>query len=410
MNVYFLISLLIFIVIAISGNFARAQEITPTPTSIVTNTEGCPHSDLNKCIQFFQDKVNELGDQGKTLSSQIAVMDNQIRLTETRISATKREIQDLALDIDTTTKKISQLQGALESLSAILIARVVATYEIGKADPLQILLSSNDFSSFFSRVNYLRVVQIHDKKLLYDTQQAKNDYTNQKEIFENKKRKVETLKEQLEAYTLQLDQEKKAKQSLLDITKNDEKRYQQLLARARAEFEAIQNITAGRGEETLVKDVSEGQKIASVITGSSCNSSGEHLHLIVSRGVNTENPFNYLNGGIDYENCSGSSCNSNDGDSFNPTGSWNWPINPKIRMNQGYGSTWAVKYTWVGRIYSFHNGIDIVGSSTDVKAVRDGALYHGHYSGGGGCQLRYVKIKHKDSDVETLYLHVNYVF
>jgi murein DD-endopeptidase MepM/ murein hydrolase activator NlpD len=73
-------------------------------------------------------------------------------------------------------------------------------------------------------------------------------------------------------------------------------------------------------------------------------------------------------------------------------------------MYQGYGNTWAVKNTWVGRIYNFHNGIDIIGSSTEVKAVADGTLYRGSYS--VGCPLLYVKLAHKDSNITTLYLHV----
>ena len=104
------------------------------------------------------------------------------------------------------------------------------------------------------------------------------------------------------------------------------KKYQQLLATARAEFEAIQAIIAGKGEEEEVGSVSQGQRIASLIQGPSCNSSGEHLHFMASKGNNTVNPFSYLKGGVDHENCSGSSCGSSAGDPFNPSGSWDWPI------------------------------------------------------------------------------------
>ena len=46
--------------------------------------------------------------------------------------------------------------------------------------------------------------------------------------------------------------------------------------------------------------------------------------------------------------------------------------------------------------------------SLDVKAVRSGTLYRGSYSGSGSCQLRYVRVDHDDSDLDTLYLHINY--
>jgi len=384
-----------------------AQEATPTPTP--TPVSETLSSKLKE-IEELQNKISDVQSQAKTLSSQISVMNNQIRLTELRISATEQQLSELNEEIETTTKKIGTLEEALSKLTKILLNRIVETYQAGNTQTLQVLLSSGSITDFFNRANYLRIVQVHDKKLIFETQQAKTDYTTQKQIFEDKKKKVETLQKQLETYTAQLDTEKKSKQNLLEATKNDEKRYQDLLARARAEYQAIQGIVAGNGQEKEISDVGEGQKIAEVINGSSCNSGGAHLHFIVSRNGSTENPFSYLKAGVDSENCSGSSCGSSDGDSFNPSGSWNWPIEPKIKMSQGYGSTWATKYTWVSQIYNFHNGLDILGSSFDVKAVKAGKLYQGSYSGYAGCRLRYVRLHHKDDGLDTFYLHINYIF
>lgn len=406
--------------ISINTNSVNAQSPSPSlvPDSALTPTpspapQSSPPSQQLKQkddeIKELEKKVSELRGKSTTLLSEISVMDNQIKLTQLRINATKQELSELIVDIETATKKILTLEESLHKVTKILVSRVVATYEIASMQPIQVLLSSNNISDYLKRASYLRVVQAHDKRLLYDMQQAKNDYANQKEIYEGKKRKVESLKQQLEGYTVELDTQKKSKQSLLDVTRNDEKRYQNLLARARAEFEAIQGIVAGNGQETEAGVVPEGKVIASVIVGPSCNSSGEHLHFIVSRNGNTENPFNYLQGGIDFENCTGSSCGSSDGDPFNPAGNWNWPIQPKIRYYQGYGQTWAVRYTYVGRIYNFHNGIDIDGSSLDVKAVKEGVLYQGSYAGSGGCRLRYVRVHQNDSGLDTFYLHVNYV-
>jgi murein DD-endopeptidase MepM/ murein hydrolase activator NlpD len=159
--------------------------------------------------------------------------------------------------------------------------------------------------------------------------------------------------------------------------------------------------------ETEAGKVSANSRIASIIQGASCNSSAAHLHFIVSQNGIAQNPFSHLSS-VESENCSGSSCGSGDGDQFNPSGSWSWPISPKITMNQGYGSTWAVRNTWVGGIYNFHNGIDINGSSSEVRAVRDGTLYQGSYKGKNGCNLRYVRVDHSDSDLDTFYLHINY--
>jgi murein DD-endopeptidase MepM/ murein hydrolase activator NlpD len=62
----------------------------------------------------------------------------------------------------------------------------------------------------------------------------------------------------------------------------------------------------------------------------------------------------------------------------------------------------------VGRIYGFHNGIDIIGPSPEIKAVRAGTLFRGSYVGSAGCSLRYVRVDHDENDLDTFYLHVNY--
>lgn len=381
----------ILILFVFGTSFTAAQTPSPTPTPSSSRAQ-----ELQNQIRDLESKISNLQSQEKTLSSQIAVMDNQVKLTILRINATKQQIADLTLDIDTASKKINNIDKSLNNLTKVLVNRIQATYKIGSAPSFQILMASNDVSDFFERANYLRIAQAHDRRLIYDTVQAKNDYANQKEIFEDKKAAVEALSRELQGYTDQLNKEKADKDALLQITQNDEKKYQQLLVQAKAEYEAIVGIIAGKGTESEIRPVNQGDIIASLVQGASCNSSGTHLHFTVSRDGAAQNPFNFLKGGIAYDNRSG-------GDSFNPSGSWEWPIDPPIEFNQGYGSD-----TWYVRTYHFyptHNGIDVSGSSS-VKAVKSGTLFKGSYAGYQGCILPYVRVHHNDDGLDTFYLHV----
>lgn len=396
---YLLLVFLLSSIFLISNGIAFSQ--TPSPTQSPANT-----SDLQNQISEYEAKVTELQSQGKTLSSQINVMDNQIKLTNLRIESIQQQITNLTLDIDTANKKINKLDGSLENLTKILISRIVATYQVGSESSFQTLLSSNNVSDYFIKSSYLKIVQANDKRLIYDTVQARNDYANQKSLYEDKIKQIGQLKIELDKQTEVLASQKSSKENLLNITLSDEKKYQDLLTKARSEYSTIQGIVAGNGRETEAGPVSEGQKIATIIGGPSCNSGGGHVHFMVSNNGSTQSPFSYLKS-IESDNCSGSSCGSSDGDSFNPSGNWNWPIDGPITMFQGYGSTWATRNTWVGQIYSSHNGIDIKGSSIDVKAVRSGTLFKGSYTGSGGCRLPYVKVR-QDDGLDTFYLHVYY--
>lgn len=251
--------IILFLVILVSISFllvgpSYSQESPtpiPTPTSDSSSLSSIPECLSQKltkvdCVTYLQNKASDLRSQVNTLSSQIAVMDNQINLTEARIESNKQQIADITLDIDTAQKRISKLETSLDSLTAVLAKRITATYEVGTIQPLQVLLSSSDANNFLSRLNYLRIAQAHDKKVIYDTVQAKNDYQNQKDLFEEKKKKIEALKKQLENYTAQLEKDKGSKQALLAQTQGNEANYRKLLAQAQAEIAALSSFARSR--------------------------------------------------------------------------------------------------------------------------------------------------------------------
>lgn len=385
---------------------ATAQAETPTPTNSSGSTPTPTKSqeklnDLKKQIAELEGKVAGLQEQEKSLSSQIAVMNNQIKLTEYRIDATTSEIGELNDDIGVATNKVSDLETSLSDVSEVLLNRIVATYEVGSVEPIQLLFSASNLTDFFNRANYLRAVQAHDKKLMYDTQQAKTDYENQKNIFEDKKARVEALKVQLEEYTAQLDADKKSKQDLLEVTKNDEKRYQQLLSAARSERNAIEGVVSGL---QLVNGtpVSRGQAIALIgNSGAPYCSTGPHLHLEVRVGGALTNPSSYLRGGVNFAYSYGSDQYGYYG-SISPSGSWDWPISEPIVINQGYGSHGYAQSFYPS---GMHTGIDMDSNGSSViKAPTDGTVYKGSTSCGGAA-MNYVALDH-GGGVVSWYWHV----
>ena len=363
---------------------------------------------IDECVSLWGGLRDQANQKTVSLKTELVRINTSIAITTARIFQNAQEIKKLEGEIESLTDKIGQLDVSLNSLSEILAKRIAETYKKGKVDFVNLFLSSQNFADFISRFKYLKVVQLHDRSLMLQMETARTNFDDQKTLKEQKQQELEVAKKKNESLKITLDQQKKAKELLLKETQNSERRYQQLINQAIAEQMAIKGILAGQGSCSEVTDVSEGQRIASLIQGSSCNSSGTHLHFMVVQDNNTQNPFNYLKGGVDYKNCSGSSCGGADCDPFNPSGGWNWPIDGQITLNQGYGKTWAIDHTWVGRVYQFHNGIDIIGSSLEVKAVKSGKLSRCVFVGSSSCSLPYVKVDHTEGNLETLYLHVNY--
>ncbi len=228
------------------STFAQTETPSPTPSAAPDN------SALNSKIKELEAKVAELRSQGDSLSSKIGVLDNQVKLTEYRINATSQEIVEFEKDIVVAGKRMKNLEGSLTDVSKVLINRIIATYKVGMQGTIISMLASGDIKSFITRANYLRIVQQHDKQLLYSTQQAKLDYANQRTIFEDKKTKVLGLKTQLEDYTKQLDADKEGKKKLLADTQGDERNYQRLLSQAKAQLAGFSRFTSNQGGSSLL--------------------------------------------------------------------------------------------------------------------------------------------------------------
>jgi septal ring factor EnvC (AmiA/AmiB activator) len=323
-------------------------------------------------------------------------MNSQIRLTTLKINETQTKITQLGKEIDSLSAKIGRLDESLDYLSKILLEKIVQTYKRGYIPDFYLLFSSSGFADFLSRAKYLGIVQAHDKTLMYQMQETKNNYAQQRELREEKKKEQEQLKLRLESQKLTLAQQIKDKQTLLEVTRNDERRYQDLLASARAEQQALEGAMAQA--LALLKNgspVEEGAQIALMgNSGAPYCSTGTHLHFEIRKNDVPQNPANFLkNTDVAYD--------SGPVGRMTFTGDWNWPVNsPKI--TQEYGMSYWARLGWYNS--GPHTGIDMTSSSSVIKAPRKGTLYKGATSC-RGVGMNYVAIDHGDGLI-SWYWHV----
>ena len=356
------------------------------PQDVLAQNTGDRLNQLRGEIEQYQEEIERLRSQAGTLKNQIAQFDAQIRLTALKIAEAQEKILLLGGRID-------QLEISLTALTTAFSSRVTETYKMARlGDTFFFLISAQDLTEAVSRFHYLRRIQDADQDLLIRLQEAQSVYQYEKEDKED-------LQAQLEEQDQVLGAQKAAKADLLAITRNDEKRYQELLAKARAELSAIQAIIAGKGEETKVRDVNEGERIASILTYGpnlfAC-STGPHLHFEVVQNQVAQNPFSFLSSkSLIWDNVDAPQ---------NGTSSWIWPLNDPIRITQGFGQT-SYSSRYAG---GMHTGVDMANNdNSEIKAVKKGILYRGGIGCRGGT-LQYVRVDHADDDYNTYYLHVSY--
>lgn len=365
----------------------------------LVKADDCP-LDLSARVTCLEKKISETQNQEKSLSSEINLLDEKISLTRSQIDLTQQQLGRLTDDISSVSGKIGFIEDSLVTTSNILANRIAKTYMAGRADPVVYLLTAADFSDFWSRLAYLRVVQKHDQQLLLQMAATRKNYHDQKDLLEDKKKQIEKLSAQLKAYKITLDKQNREKQQLLAVTQNNEQRYQQFLSDARRELFAIQT-----SQFTSKKDVKKGEVIG--LMGNTGFSFGAHLHFgVYNLTENQAGSFNYLSGTnnpLDYLRGRSLSMNDNacsdkhSGDNFG-NGGWDWPMNNPT-VSQCYGKT------PFSSVYSngLHEGFDMYDNADiTVKAVDDGVAY---FYRGSSALGNNVRVFHNNGKM-TLYLHL----
>lgn len=332
--------------------------------------------DCQNKIKEYEAKLNQAKADKSSLGSQIQLINTKVDLAQARLAKTEADIEVTSSEIEELGNKINNLNKSLDHLTQVLLQKIVEGYKRKNASFFEVLFSQ-DANTLANQMKYIHVAQENDRVLAIRTQQVKVNYSEQKDLREEKIAQLEELKNQLEVQRVELNNQITQKETLLEQTKGDEKKFQQLLAQALAEFQAIEDATA-TGQK--IGKVKKGDAIALVgNTGYPYCSTGAHLHLEVRKDGKWVDPNGYIGSGKD----------------------WQWPLADPIIVTQVYGNpSW--RYSYSGGV---HTGIDMVsGASSVIRAVADGDLY----SSSQNCSGAIIKIKFIDhgGGLISYYLHV----
>ncbi len=257
MNKKLLITLLLipFMLFSVAGNVIVSAEDEPV------DEDQEKVEDLLDDIKKYEEKIDKLQGDANTLSREIESFNTQINLTQlkiqnsiNKIAETEKKIARLSGDIDKLKDRISIIIERIEYQEDVLKERIRERYKTRETSPMMIIFGTDTLENLVKKAAYLRVMEMQDSKVLSQMRDTKDTYNRQKGLFEDKKEEEEDLQAQLiqerwnlDAYRNELEGKKAEKDRLLGVTQNDEDKYQELLAEAKAELESYSAFVLSSG-------------------------------------------------------------------------------------------------------------------------------------------------------------------
>lgn len=201
---------------------------------------------LSEKITCSEKKIEEARESANTLKNTINIFNGQINVLQLQIDQNLVEIAKLEKQILELSDRIEGLDYSLDKLTSVLVERVNEHYKRTYHNPIAVFFSKTPFATKISEFKYLQLAEQQTVEAMQLAETQKTEYDNQKSLKEIAQEEVEEKKQQLEVSRRELNEQKSDKQSLLEVTQNDEKKYQQLLAEAQAEVEALKSFTANK--------------------------------------------------------------------------------------------------------------------------------------------------------------------
>ena len=309
---------------------------------VTAYTQSDVNATKNKVNQATKQQ-NAIKAEKETILNEIADLDDKISEYEGELEELNTKIKKLEGQIATKGKEIEKLKEEFEEMQQLLTDRLVAIYEEGQVNFLDVLLSAESIWDYISMPTRIQELTEADN--------------NQMEKVEKQRIEVEKAQKQLEEQNVELKDAKKTaemRQKQLVIVKADK---QNKAANLTAEQKKLQS--------QIKKYNDEIKKMEEEIARAAQNSGG------------------YVG-------------------NFN--GTLSWPISSTSRNYNYITSYFGNRDVPVAGATANHGAIDIgVYSGTPIYACGDGYVMVSSYNGARGV---YVMIKHADN-LYTLYQHLN---
>ncbi len=180
-------------------------------------------------INQYQNRIVENQQNARTLKNEIQILEDQIDQFRLEIKQIDLVIQKSTLNIQEIDDQINDLKERIDQKKDLLAEyiRTVAFYD--QETLLEVILKNEKFSDFFDEIKALESVQEEIHSILEAIQGLKNKLEEQKGELEEEREEQYRLKSLQLIQSRAVEGKQWQKEDLLDKTKGEEQRYQQMV-------------------------------------------------------------------------------------------------------------------------------------------------------------------------------------
>lgn len=220
------ILILQYFCVFVFANDSITNEITNNTTNSITD-------DLEKQKEDVENKIEEANTQLEYVQGELSNTMLKVQETEDKILKYQKEVDELGEKMETLQKSIDESTAKLqiasqnyEEKSDLLAKRLVAMYEAGDTQYLDVLLKSNSITEFISRYYIIQEVAEYDSILINEVEQEKNNIETTKQKLENEQAEIKIIKAKNEQTTIVLSNMKTLQKSYISKLSENEKKLQ----------------------------------------------------------------------------------------------------------------------------------------------------------------------------------------
>ena len=174
--------------------------------------------DNKKKLSTLNDEIDSINAQIDILNSRINKLSNNIADIENNIAATNEEIEKTNQEITNVENQIEKTRAYMEETRQNLMGRIRENYMNGESSTLEILFSSEDLESYFTRKELMTQVSAADAELIQSLTAKLSELDELQAQLEKAKAKLEEKNAKLEEQKAELN----AKQEDLENSKSGE--------------------------------------------------------------------------------------------------------------------------------------------------------------------------------------------